>query len=265
MVIFNVFSGPVPAEDSQAWRYMNFVSFVSLLQTRRLFFASPERFDDPFEGVMPPAIAALYTETEPEKQQVGGSTKLWKAAMALRAEREKAGVSTTRYFVNCWHMNDFESAAMWKLYGQDAGIAIQSTKARLMKGFDVEGSNVSIAPVTYFDYNMGDLSSIPLAEYGLPEHYTMMITPELCFKRRSFEHERELRILTWETDPDKKGSGKYVPVSLDVLIEKVYVSPLSPDWVSEVVCREMSHYGLAQEVVHSNLYDRPPTTERSFT
>ena len=139
-------------------------------------------------------------------------------------------------------MNDFESAAMWQLYGQDAGIAIQSTKARLVKGFDVEGSNVSIAPVTYFDYNMGDLSSIPVAEYGLPEHYKMMITPELCFKRRSFEHERELRILTWETDPDRKDL-EYVSVNLEVLIEKVYVSPLSPDWVSEVVSREMSHYG----------------------
>jgi hypothetical protein len=76
MVIFNVFSGPVPADESQTWRYMNFVSFVSLLQTGQLFFSSPGRFDDPFEGVMPPAIAALYTETEFQGQQVGGSTKL---------------------------------------------------------------------------------------------------------------------------------------------------------------------------------------------
>lgn len=265
MVIFNVFSGPVPSDESQAWRYMNFVTFVSLLQTRQLFFSSPGHFDDPFEGVMPPAVAALYTETEPQRQHVGGSTKLWKLAMALREQREKLGVSTTRYFVNCWHMNDFESAAMWKLYGQEAGVAIQSTKARLMKGFDTEGSTVSIAPVTYFDYNVDDLSSIPIPESGLPEQYKLMITPELCFKRKSFEHERELRVLTWEKDPETKGAGKYVRVNLDELIEKVYVSPLSPDWVAEVVAREMSHYGAAQEVVHSKLYARREVAERSPT
>jgi hypothetical protein len=154
---------------------------------------------------------------------------------------------------------------MWKIYGQDAGIAIQSTKARLVKGFDIEGSTDSIAPVTYFDYNVDDLSSIPIPESGLPELYRLMITPELCFKRKSFEHERELRVLTWEKVPEPTGAGKYVPVNLDVLIERVYVSPLSPDWVAEVVSREMSHYGVASEVVHSRLYDRREATERSPT
>ena len=265
MVILNVFAGPAPTDKSQTWRYMNFVSFVSLLQTRQLFFSSPGRLDDPFEGFVPPAIAALYTETEPQRQQVGGSTKLWKAAMAIRDQRERLGASTARYFVNCWHMNEFESAAMWKLYGRDTGIAIRSTKARLMQGFDVEGSNVSIAPVTYFDYNVGDLSGIPIPESGLPEQFRLMVTPELCFERKSFEHERELRVLTWETDPETNRAGKYVPVDLDALIEKVYVSPLSPDWVAEVVSREMSHYGVVQEVVHSKLYDKRDVTVLSPT
>jgi len=34
--------------------------------------------------------------------------------------------------INCWHMNDHESAAMWKLYlKSDEGIAIQSTYRKL--------------------------------------------------------------------------------------------------------------------------------------
>jgi hypothetical protein len=36
------------------------------------------------------------------------------------------------YFVNCWHMNEHESAAMWRLYSQaDEAICVQSTFARL--------------------------------------------------------------------------------------------------------------------------------------
>jgi hypothetical protein len=196
MVIFNVFSGPVPADELRIWRYIDFASFVSLLQTRQLFFSSPSRFDDPFEGVMPPSIAALYTEKEPSKQQVGGSTKLWKLALALRQQRERAGVFKTHYFVNCWHMNEVESAAMWRVYGQAGGIAIQSTKVRLMSAFDSEGATVSISPVTYLDYSLDDLMNIPIRNSGLPEQYKLMITPELCFKRKSFEHERELRVMT---------------------------------------------------------------------
>ena len=35
--------------------------------------------------------------------------------------------------INCWHMNDFESEAMWKLYlKSNEGIAIQSTYQRLI-------------------------------------------------------------------------------------------------------------------------------------
>ncbi len=62
MVIFNVFSGPVPTDETAVWRFMDFVSFVSILQKKQLFFASPECFEDPFEGVMPQAVADLYTE-----------------------------------------------------------------------------------------------------------------------------------------------------------------------------------------------------------
>jgi hypothetical protein len=37
-----------------------------------------------------------------------------------------------RYFVSCWHMSEYESDAMWKLYGASNNcVAIRSTFARL--------------------------------------------------------------------------------------------------------------------------------------
>ena len=142
---------------------------------------------------------------------------------------------------------------MWKLYGD----AIQSTKKQLMKAFDVAGSSVTIAPVTYFDYSLKDLTTIPKSsEEGLPEEYKLMITPELCFKRKSFEHERELRVMTWDPENTARDvTGKHVSVNIEAMLGKVYVSPLAPDWVADVVSREMNHYGLStQKIVHSKLY-----------
>ncbi len=124
-----------------------------------------------------------------------------------------------------------------------------------MKAFDAAGSTVSISPVTYFDYSLDDLMNIPLpADGGLPEQYQLMITPKLCFKRKSFEHERELRIMTGSKEDDAAEAGKYVPVNLEISIERVYVSPVAPNWVAGVVSCEMQQYGLNQEVVYSGLY-----------
>ena len=37
-----------------------------------------------------------------------------------------------RFLVNSWHMNEYESAAMWDIYStRDFGIAIRSTIKRL--------------------------------------------------------------------------------------------------------------------------------------
>jgi len=86
-------------------------------------------------------------------------------------------------------------------------------------------------------------------------------------KRKSFEHEREVRALihrmpasglvgdvTRERIPE---AGLYVPVNLDTLVERVLVSPLSKDWIVELVGSVTAKYRLSVEVVRSDLYDGP--------
>jgi hypothetical protein len=65
--------------------------------------------------------------------------------------------------------------------------------------------------------------------------------------------------MTWSNENDATDAGIYVPVNLDMLIEKVYVSPVAPNWLAGVVSCEMKQYGLDQEVVHSDLYSRQLT------
>src|SRR5580765_4298851 len=89
-------SFPQPADSSVTlWRYMNMAKFVWCLQSKALFFARSDRLGDAYEG--------YHT-----KQHIlgGADPKLLEALKTMRAD----------HFVSSWHMNDRDSAAMWRLY-----------------------------------------------------------------------------------------------------------------------------------------------------
>src|SRR5207247_223935 len=86
--------------------------------------------------------------------------------------------------MNCWHMNEGESAAMWKLYTvTNESVCIQSTYRRLRDTLPEDQFAVSV--VHYIDYE---------SEW-LPEGNLMY---PYVHKRRSFAHERELRALHFD-------------------------------------------------------------------
>jgi len=78
-------------ENIRIWRYMDLSKLLSLLDTRALFFCRVDRLGDPFEATTPRASPVTRL---PEFD---------------RYRRENA-------VVNCWHVNEHESAAMWRLY-----------------------------------------------------------------------------------------------------------------------------------------------------
>jgi hypothetical protein len=40
------------------------------------------------------------------------------------------------YFINCWHLSEYESSAMWDIYSRkNEGIAILSSETNFMKAF----------------------------------------------------------------------------------------------------------------------------------
>jgi hypothetical protein len=95
------------------------------------------------------------------------------------------------------------------------------------------------------------------------------------FTRRSFEHERELRVLVDIDWRDEKGiyyidkdhnfqqfelftdNGVYVSISLKTLVNKIYVSPKSPKWFIDLVKSVSEKYNLHKEIIQSNLYFDP--------
>jgi hypothetical protein len=53
-------------EEIRVWRYMDFTKFVSLIDSRRLYFTRADKFDDPFEGSWPRmnVVARQYVPPE---------------------------------------------------------------------------------------------------------------------------------------------------------------------------------------------------------
>lgn len=54
------------------------------------------------------------------------------------------------------------------------------------------------------------------------------------------------------------GSGKFVHVNLDILIEKIYISPLAQPWFSDLVRSLLEKFSIdANRIIKSDLYDLP--------
>jgi hypothetical protein len=66
-----------------------------------------------------------------------------------------------RHFgVNCWHINEDESAAMWQLYGAaGSGIAIESSKANLESA--LKGDGIFVDQVRYMDFDRDEIGKGP--------------------------------------------------------------------------------------------------------
>lgn len=236
-------------ENVKIWRYMDFTKFVSLLDRRALWFTRAdilaERFDK-FEGLYPNAYVMLlqkFAKDEIEKE------RLMTLFKSLKENRQMI-------IVNSWNTFEHESAAMWNLYlKSDEGIAVQSTFKQFTKCFDkYEDNDVYIGTIKYIDY---DKDRIPLQNMFYP----------FMHKRKSFEYENELRavILKIHDEPERKywhflephEKGLYIPVNLDMLIEKIYVSPTSSKWFHELTESIVNKYNMDKKVIKSRLADDP--------
>jgi len=234
--------------DISVWRYMDLAKFVSLLSTRSLYFCRTDLLGDPYEGTMPHTVSSTVTDMMAEDQsEIDSRARL----SAIReAYRQWA-------YVSCWHMNEDESAAMWSLYARtNEAVAIRSTYRKLRDGLP---ENVYTGTVEYIDYRT---QQFPEYDLDFP----------LVHKRLSFQHEREVRAVIPEPpfdgddDPAAKRAailrendevGKAVPVSLDALVDRVYVAPTTPAWFSKSVASLVAQYGFAFDVYPSTL-DEPP-------
>ncbi len=243
---------------------MDFTKFVSLMDKKTLFFTKVSHLEDKFEGSLskviidPKLIEQMAFERKVAVEVVKKELDFLplKAPIPIKLLREHT-------FVNSWHMNEYESAAMWKLYlKSEDGIAIQSTYQKLADSFkNYDEGEVFIGEVSYIDY----------------EKDTMIwgnIFYPFINKRKSFEHERELRAITLyfpeafqvmkeDGVPEPKvraivsKNGLDIPIDLEMLVETIYISPTAENWFEELVRSIVKKYDFNKTVVKSSLANDP--------
>ena len=154
-------------------------------------------------------------------------------------------------FVCCWHANDQESEAMWRLYcGQANGIAIQTTYEHLVRAIENE-IDVYVGFVKYIDY---EREWFPDANAFHP----------VMHKRLSFEHEREIRLVSSpsafrSSPPEQNPAAISIPWDSSALVERIYVDPYAPEFFYEVVQAVLDAFepSLSSRLVWSHMKDAP--------
>jgi hypothetical protein len=209
---------------------MDFTKFVSMLENRGLFFSRLDLLGDPFEG------SRTRADEENAREHYG---KTVVAAAAYHTET----FSRKRVMVNCWHMSEHESAAMWKIYAAGGKtLAIQSTFDKVRGA--VAGAVVGVGLVEYVDHITGRMNE------RHPFYSTFMQ------KQDWFEYEKEVRALVYNRDNEIPERGVFVSVDLASVLESIYAAPESGT-LSELVQGVVARYGLNIPVRRSSLDDRP--------
>ena len=264
------------------WRYMSFTKLLALLNDSALYFARADKLTemDPFEGsytlVNASVLHASWDMATPElwaERNIHSEDELMRYIEGKKNMFEiMASTMREMHFINCWHLSEGESDAMWKLYsGAQDGVCIRSTLGGLIDSFTDTEERVFIGKVQYLDYTKEAIDE------GLA------FAPFLS-KRLSFRHEEELRAIivrSKDTEPvyfHRDGSpataenyqnfrlknkypdrhGLSVPIDVSKLVDEVYVSPTSGTWFNDLIQSMIEKLGYDIKVRKSNLADAPP-------
>ena len=227
--------------------------YLNLLISQSIWFSRSDLLEDSFEG----------STTRASKNEVANLNKLMMKGLpdvekqlmeAADRETNFSHKTRTHTYLNSWRMGDEESEAMWRIYGKDYGIAIISSlsqiKASLLGEEEIFGGSI-----TYANYD----------DVKLP--WGNIFSPFL-YKRKSFEHENEFRLLFWDSESSlgknlnhqvdcgtlqaEAEIGKLLPVNLNSLITVVHVTPRAPNWYFESVQAITKQLGYSFEVTRSS-------------
>lgn len=229
---------------------MDLAKFISMLSKRSLYFACATQFKDPYEGYFPKSWLPekqlknlLDIKSEIDNSIFSGFLKkLAKFQKLDNAIEDMFLDSILSWGINSWHISEYESEAMWNLYtlsGQ--GIAIESTIKQLIASAYTE-QKFDVQPVEYIDFESQEFNG----------------TSSIFLKRKSFEHEQELRAIVLLKE-NAKGQGVFVDCNLDVLINYVHVSPFAESYFKEVVediCNGKIT-NLNKKIMQSTLFKKP--------
>jgi hypothetical protein len=186
--------------DTLLWRYLSFDKFMDMIAMRRLYFRRADKLEDPFECNFPPELYSIPVSGKSSDQAMEFHKSLHGYVTEKRSE----------VYLNCWHTSEYESDAMWKLYGgREHSIAIASRVSSFtgqLSDYNIISGNVKYTSIITDTFCLGHITDFAL------------------IKRKSFEHEKEFRFIFDKSinDPsicEHNTPGISIGIDPDILIE----------------------------------------------
>jgi hypothetical protein len=264
---------------ARLWRYMSLDKLVDLLSTQELFFTPLASFanTDPYEGYLPKValdahasinknivaqIKIAHKELADNLQKRGRTlSDVEKQTLEAQLEHLKSSFRlimpaiAKTIMVNCWHVSEDESEAMWRLYSENGkAVAIETTLAALSRSIELKNSShvVHIYPVKYLDFFDSTLEPRDCVVEG---HLAPLL------KRRSYQHEREVRAFIAKMAPDPrtgadvsfwKPESVRVPIDLQTLVKAIYISPYATAPFPSSVLKMCELLGVGKSLVRQS-------------
>jgi len=246
-------------EDTVLWRYMSLVKFLDLISTQELTFCRMDNFEDKFEGN--------------SKQIVSQIKKILMSAgigdeLLPNFSNPYEEVKLKSYAL-CMHANDHESAAMWKLYGNNGEtIALKTTVGKLKRSLSNQNNLHFGAAI----YGITDEEIETFYGKDKEENEVISLSPlePLFLKRPSFSHENEYRVIYCDAEnfftttaaggviQDLKNDQPLITkidCEISELIDELIIYPEAPSWVVAAINATIKSFGYKFDAKKSELYD----------
>lgn len=253
-------------DDTVLWRYMDLSKLLDMLVNNHIVFPRLDSFEDIYEGQPQKYKDAIHKAFTIEGIQDKGVD--YNAAIDIYYK-----LSKVRTYISCWHMNNYESAGMWKLYCKtNESIAIRTTLGKLKNSLTTPDSDwvglIEFGKVDYED-NTDFLVSQYINEIRSNKPASISHHEIFFAKRPSFEHEKELRAVAYNpkrmlgvfqnhlSPEDLKKTTPYVQsieCNLENLIDGIVIAPDAKGWFVETVKKTIIQLGFKFDVTQSDLY-----------
>lgn len=280
----------MPRDEYIVWRYMSFDRFVDILAKKSLFFTRADRFEDPYEGYKPKSIKLIQKEAA---DRLKNNTPSEISEIFNGNSQEKFLENWRRYVMcSCWHHNDGQSVAMWKIYSaHNNGVAIKTTmgnlKASLSDEHDVYIGKVNYDTKTTYEHRYWEDLAFSPRSSSTEEQFKKILYFPYFRKETVYKYENEVRIIIDSVPlvfdyfysnypesatqydlgalintgfPDIWKDGLPIKIDVEKLFGKtgkVIISPYADKWIIETVESVVRQYGFQFPVKRSQILDPP--------
>lgn len=235
-------NGFYPTLDTQIARYMGFNRFQQLVESKALWLANGDFFDDENEGAIP---ASFFEKWEKET-----------ANNYFTIQKLKNRIYTA--YISCWFEYERESEPMWLAYGgintdgkrDSNGICIITDVGKLAAY--THYLETHIYKISYIDYLESKKVEPPFYFSKNTEEKIPVFSSRVfyAYKQKEYSSENEIRAITYRKSKEK---GIYANVNPTDFIDKIIINPHASKKQTEIIVNHLENHNLIDKLIKSKI------------